>query len=414
MLRPFLHNRIISRTLLMSALVFTAGCSKSSDSMPAQEPAANKRGGLDGGGGNAQTSNAIDVETEILESKVNAYLSLTHIALYRNTISDTTVSNVIRKIESHGTSVSKDEIDAFIEKTIEKMSTGRSLRALQPTDANFSADLGLAAMLSQVGHLGKGARFERSQFLAMAHREVSLEFRLGLIDVLRQAKLTPSDALCNSNVGVHTEASVDRNSVGANVCFSKLGLQRIPRESLQRQLTSLMVHETAHMLGFNENDAYALQEFVIRNFNIVPGLDSNGAHAWIRLASTFSFGVDGLTKDIVRLVDSLKQHNTSRIAICYYVGRASSLSDTLNLNWFEIESSLNEHGQSGEFIQLVDSLRKRAEQFNKSIRQFEQNSVQCFNEAAFDRNSMQGAATSLLNASLLFKLELRKLTDPRQ
>ncbi|RYZ68956.1 MAG: hypothetical protein EOP05_15570, partial [Proteobacteria bacterium] len=65
---------------------------------------------------------------------------------------------------------------------------------------------------------------------------------------------------CSSKDG-HKDASIDLKS--AMICVSEDRLAKLPRGSVEKTLTALLVHEAAHSLGLEEDDAVTLQEFAV-------------------------------------------------------------------------------------------------------------------------------------------------------
>lgn len=67
------------------------------------------------------------------------------------------------------------------------------------------------------------------------------------------------DGDCGSPQDNHADASVSRFSKGATLCFSVGNLRRIPPNNLREHISSLILHELAHLNGYNEADAQLLQ-----------------------------------------------------------------------------------------------------------------------------------------------------------
>ncbi len=76
------------------------------------------------------------------------------------------------------------------------------------------------------------------------------------------SKYFTQSADCSSGTAAHNDAStaLQRN---APICFSTARLARYPRLALWAQLFALAAHEHAHHFGFGEEDAQALQAYII-------------------------------------------------------------------------------------------------------------------------------------------------------
>lgn len=58
----------------------------------------------------------------------------------------------------------------------------------------------------------------------------------------------------------HADASVSAHEIGAEICISVANLTRISKANLFREVLSLIVHESAHLVGLRETDAKEVQQ----------------------------------------------------------------------------------------------------------------------------------------------------------
>lgn len=77
------------------------------------------------------------------------------------------------------------------------------------------------------------------------------------------------DGPCSSKDNLHADASIKEFKVTSEVCVSFSQLTKLPKDSLDKQISGLLVHEYTHALGFNEKDAVEIQSIVVDNFDLI-------------------------------------------------------------------------------------------------------------------------------------------------
>lgn len=100
-------------------------------------------------------------------------------------------------------------------------------------------------------------------------------------DYLRNAKYKlNTTGFCQGPHDHNYLASVTRLNRSAEVCFSVYGLMRTPSGSLNYDLYGLLAHEVAHMNGYGEPEARAVQRYILKNIKRL--LRQNNDHArWV-------------------------------------------------------------------------------------------------------------------------------------
>jgi hypothetical protein len=116
---------------------------------------------------------------------------------------------------------------------------------------------------------------------------------------------------CISKDKLHASASIKSFEFGSPICLSFTELTKIPKSSLEREIISLLLHEYAHSMGYDENSAVTIQNALIQNFDLIFPM---GAKIFIKqresgwlLGKTFA---DDLDSDI--LLEAVKMSASPR------------------------------------------------------------------------------------------------------
>lgn len=88
--------------------------------------------------------------------------------------------------------------------------------------------------------------------------------------------------LCSGSAHKATTASVTKLSMEGEICVSIDGLQRLATASLSHAVLALLVHEIAHLVGYDEDDAKFLENYFIKNIDKILRKDGAGARASYR------------------------------------------------------------------------------------------------------------------------------------
>jgi hypothetical protein len=87
---------------------------------------------------------------------------------------------------------------------------------------------------------------------------------------------------CQGDNDRHTSASVSQHKLGADICLSIEKLRVTVAASLEPQIISLLAHETAHLLGYGEEEAISVQKEI---YNRMLPYQVN--LSWVRLRDDF-------------------------------------------------------------------------------------------------------------------------------
>lgn len=119
---------------------------------------------------------------------------------------------------------------------------------------------------------------DRSAVLVLAQMLKGNEKLPGAIDLVKSPSLEfsyPETEPCKESPESLTEK--DAVVTGTKICVNIKSLRRLPPESLELEVTALMVHELAHVYGFSEEQANALQALVKANPRIFLESEINKA-----------------------------------------------------------------------------------------------------------------------------------------
>ena len=95
-------------------------------------------------------------------------------------------------------------------------------------------------------------------------------------DYLKLSHLTIlENGPCPARDKAHAAGSVSAFKVGADLCLSVSELSRTPPGGLRAQVTSVLAHEMAHLLGFDEEIAAAVQKSIVENFGEISRADGS-------------------------------------------------------------------------------------------------------------------------------------------
>ena len=83
---------------------------------------------------------------------------------------------------------------------------------------------------------------------------------------------------CQSSFSKHNDASVKSLEFFSEICLSEERLRKIPKDSLEDELTALLAHEYMHTFGYLEKESDLIQQFIIQNIETSHGV----VHRWRR------------------------------------------------------------------------------------------------------------------------------------
>lgn len=210
---PFAAMRLPKLLPFWSILILiAAGCAKT---------AKPSKGGEDAGAGNSVTSTAEEVEAAIKEVWE---LSISEDSKFLNALFNSTKS------------LSASELG------INKEAFSRAKIVLETVFLESLTE----AELKEADEYNKPRRKPRAQ-------RVLAQSKLELL------KNGPCAAAKNHN----GDASVSAFATGARICYSVQNLMRYPKSSLRLEVIALLVHELAHINGFQEDDAILAQKAIV-------------------------------------------------------------------------------------------------------------------------------------------------------
>lgn len=119
----------------------------------------------------------------------------------------------------------------------------------------------------------------------------------------------------------HADASVTEFSYDATLCFSLKTLHRLPPEALPARLAGLWFHELAHMNGFDEQRAIALEEDIVRAWPYILKLDVASP---VLFTDSYLSMVSLAIEKIIRLATSMTENPSSseQLRLSLELGRA--------------------------------------------------------------------------------------------
>lgn len=102
---------------------------------------------------------------------------------------------------------------------------------------------------------------------------------------------------CTVQDNISKFASVSKHTIGADICFSIEKMKVIPKESLLKQIFALLVHELAHIRGYDEIYAEGAQKYILENFERIATVD--GLY-YKKSIQNYSFQLSCLLEDEVK------------------------------------------------------------------------------------------------------------------
>lgn len=100
-----------------------------------------------------------------------------------------------------------------------------------------------------------------------------------LKEQLKRTKLTINTKdYCKDFKGNDVDGSVTAFELKADVCVSSFALSRFPIYSIEQVVTIIILHEISHLVGNDEDHAYAMQSFVANNMNRLLKSESKAPH----------------------------------------------------------------------------------------------------------------------------------------
>lgn len=95
-------------------------------------------------------------------------------------------------------------------------------------------------------------------------------------DYLKESPLElKEDGPCPASDKKHAAGSVSAFQVGAKLCLSVYELSRTVPGGLRAQVASVLAHEMAHLMGFDEETAFQVQKGVVENFSRITREDGS-------------------------------------------------------------------------------------------------------------------------------------------